>query len=797
MKTGLGTAALCVLLMLVATVIRAGSVELSEEQKHWVEMHRVLRVGVVEELIPFEYMRGGVLHGRSQEYLQFVTAATGLQFTYVPGKTLAEGEKMLLDGQVDLLSCNLRYRSEPAIEGLKALVYESTSPIIVTRVEGSDVFDLDQLQGKTVAVPDVEYYNQIFRDRGIQATLIKNASALDILTRVQDGSADAAIASAIFLTPYLYQRFQGVLQISGVVGGEVLDVSMATRADQAMLSSILQKVLDSISVEQRNTLYERWYQDLDLSTPSLLSIVSHYFHVLILGALALAGLCALVYRGQHQRRLAVRNEQEKTLFLAVMGHEIRSPMNAVLAALELLGHTRLNQEQRHFAHLANSGANALVRLLDEVLDAPGSITKPPQLAVEPMDVTALVQGIVGLHRLRAREKHLSLNTHIQAPLPLLLLDSPRLTQIFHNLLSNAIKFTDTGGIEIDVALAALPDGNSQLQIEVRDSGIGISGAVQASLFRPYAQASQSSRRAGGSGLGLMICQQLVGLMKGTLTLTSEQGMGTKVTICLPVSISEEPDAVTPDEPLVTQVVAVGLQILVVEDTYANQEVLQAQISAFGCRPVVAADAAQAWKLFKETAYDLILMDCDLPDEDGFGLVRRLRALEIQMERTRSPIIAISASTGDQHRQRCVDSGMDATLSKPIRLGQLREVIERWCVVKLAAPSASVMAPTLDQAAINREMAGDLGSLIRAIALCDRAFAQHVAHRLHGAALILEWTALGQAAEQMDRLLHGQAGWDHPAYAQALQALLWHWQVLSDEVSLDVLPVARANRSAAR
>ena len=775
----------------------AGPIQLSEQEQRWIEQHPVLRVGVVEGLVPFEYMSDGTLQGRSVQYLQLVTDATGLRFTYVPGKTLDIREKMLLEGQVDLLSSYLRFRTEPLTEGLTALTYHTTAPIIVTRVDSPGIFDLDQLQGKTVMVPDVDHYEQIFRATGADANLIKSNSALEMLTRVEDGSADAAVASETFLMPYLYRQFQGVLETSGVVGSQILDVSMAVRDDQAILLSILGKVLGSITAEQRNQIYDHWYQDLDLDVPTLFTIANHYLHVLILGALVLASLCVLAYRGHRQRLKAVRNEQEKTMFLAVMGHEIRSPMNAVLAAMELLGHTRLNEQQRHFAHLANSGANALVRLLDDVLHTPGSGARALRLNIEPTDVTALVQGVVGLHRLRAREKHLSLNMNIQAPLPLLLLDSSRLTQIFHNLLSNAIKFTDAGGVDIKLCLVASQVGDQQLQVKVHDTGIGMSEAVQASLFRPYAQASQSYKRSGGTGLGLVICQQLASLMQGSLSLSSEPGVGTTIILCVPVTVAPEPAAQPPVQAPAPQAVTDGLQILVVEDTLANQEVLRAQIGGFGCQAVIAADAAQARLLFGEQAYELILMDCDLPDQDGYSLVRELRVFERQLGRARCPIIAISALTGEQHLKRCMDAGMDAVLSKPIRLGQLREVIERWCDVKLAAPRASLMAPRLDQAAINREMASDLGSLIKAIALCDRPSAVHVAHRVHGAALIMEWSALGQSAERLESLLRAEQGWDSPVYAQALQALLEHWHAMGESTSFDVLAPARSTRMAPR
>jgi two-component system, NarL family, sensor histidine kinase EvgS len=659
MRPGLAWTGLLLLLIVgCSKPAWAGPVELSTEERQWIKQHPVLRVGVVADLIPFEYIQDGVPRGRSMQYLEFVTAATGLEFTYVPGKTMAERTSMLLDGQVDLLSSYMRFRSESAASSIKLLTYHTTSPIIVTRLDSPGIFDLEQLQGKTVVVPDVEHYEEMFKERATQLHLIRSTSALEMLTMVKDGRADAVVASETFLMPYLYRQFQGVLGTSGVVGSQVLDVSMAVRSDEVMLFSILEKVLGSITAEQRQGIYEHWYHDLEVDVPSLLSITSHYWHVFILGALALISLCALVYRGQRQRRMAVRNEQEKTMFLAVMSHEIRSPMNAVLAAMELLGHTRLNQHQRHLAHLANSGANALERLLDDVLKTSGSTAVPLRLAVEPTDVTALVQGVVGLHRLRAREKHLDLNPYIQAQLPLLWLDSARLTQVFHNLLSNAIKFTDTGGVDIDLRLVTSHADAQQLQIEVRDTGIGISDAVQAALFRPYSQDSQSYKRAGGSGLGLVICQQLVGLMKGTLTLTSEPGVGTTVTICLPVTVAPEPVVLPETEAVSPQTTASGLQILVVEDTFANQEVLRAQVSSFGCQAVIAADAAQARALFADSAYDLILMDCDLPDQDGYSLVCELRAFELQHERMRSPIIAISALTGEQHRQRCFDAGME-------------------------------------------------------------------------------------------------------------------------------------------
>lgn len=779
-----------------ASVALAATIELSAEELRWIKAHPQLRVGVHDDLIPFEYMEDGQLQGRSSHFFDAVNRETGLTFSYVAGSNQLAREAWLREGQVDLLSSYFHFKGSPLPSTLKVLSYHTTSPIIVTRVDAADAFDLDQLQGKTVVIPAVAHYEAIFRDRKINAKLIKSGSALEMLNLVKNGHADAVVASGTFLMPYLYRKFQGILETSGVVGSEQLDVSLAVRSEQTVLLSILEKVLNVTSAQQRDDSHELWYHDLPPDQLSLLSISNHYLHVVLLAALMLIGLCVLVYRSLLQRRRAVRNEQEKTQLLAVMSHEIRSPMNAVLAAMELLGHTRLNEQQRHFADLANSGANALLRLLDNVLDVSRLETGQLRLSLEPTDVGALLRGVAGLQRLRAREKNLALNLRIEPQLPLLLLDSTRLGQVFHNLLSNAIKFTDAGHVDVHLRLLVEEGGDTQLQIEVRDTGIGISEAVQASLFRPYAQASHSYKRSGGTGLGLVICRQLMDLMSGSLALDSELGVGTAITILLPVTRASRPlsaSVVTTLPP--SMATPCGLQVLVVEDILANQEVLRAQISGFGCRPVVAADAAQARALFRESRYDLILMDCDLPDQDGYSLVRELRELEPQLCRGHCPIIAISALTGTEHLERCFAAGMDGALSKPIGLDRLREVIETWCDVTLAAPSAALMTPTLDQAAINREMARDVGSLVKAMAFFDRKAALHAAHRLNGAALIMEWEALARDSKTLEQLLRAEVAWDTPAYLAALQALVEHWSALSGGMALDVLPMGRNHRAA--
>lgn len=769
----------------------AASVELTAEEQEWIKQQPPLRVGVVEQLIPFEYMSKATLHGLTAQYLDFIARETGLKFVYVPGSTPQTRIKALLEGQVDLLSFYPHNADVKAPTVLALSPYHTSSVIIVTRVGSPEVLELKQLAGNTVVIPDVERYEAMFKEEGVKANLIKSRSSLEMLTMVKNGTAYAAVDSETFLMPYLYRQFQGILHVSGVVGNEQVDVGMAVRADQLMLYSILDKTLEGITVEQRKEIYRQWFRELDLDIPSIRTITRNYLHVFILGGVALIILFVLVYQSHRQRRQAVRSEQEKAMFLAMMSHEIRSPMNAVLAAVELLANTPLDEQQRRYAQLADNCANTLLRLLDDVLDVSRLEAGQLSLNVELVDIQALVQDVVDLHWLRARGKNLELKVNVKAQLPLLLLDGTRLAQIFHNLISNAIKFTDAGGIEISLDLMEAKIGQDrQLVIEVRDTGIGISASVQASLFHPYAQASHSYKRSGGTGLGLVICRQLVSLMLGKLELDSEPGIGTTVTISLPVALAQERNSGLADEAQFAQLLASthsGLRILVVEDSLANQEMLLVQLSGFGCRPVVAANAAQALALFSETPFSLVFMNCILPDQDGYSLARELRELETQLHHSRCPIIAISALTGVQHFERCFDAGMDGVLSTPLHGAKLREVIELWCEVTLVAPSEASLEVVLDQAAVTREMARDLGSLIKASALRDRPAASHAAHRLHSAARVLDWTGFGTAGETLEGLLQAESCWDDAGYLQALKDLVQHWQVLGGDQPFDALP----------
>lgn len=771
-------ALLCCLLAAGVSADHDELVPLTDEERAWIAEHPEVRVGVLRDLPPIEYMQGSELKGLSDEYLDYVTRKTGLTFVYVPTGSIQERVDLLLNNQIDLISAvrlNGPTGEDPRL--IHTTPYLNTTAVVITRMRHPPILEGHQLNGLTVTVPYLDRYSEVMLKKAPDAKVLVGGAALNMLEQVASGQADAAVATEAYLLPFLYREFQGRLQISGVLTDMASQIGMSTRGDEVLLRSIIQKAFAAISPDEIRLIHANWLQQHAGQDLSFVDIYDHYPHEVALVVVVVLLLMALVYLTHRMRQRAERNEQEKTMFLAVMSHEIRSPMNAVLAAVELLRNTPLDKQQQHFADLANNGANSLLTLLNDVLDISKLDAGQVKLEFEPVCVATLVRNVVDLQCLRAREKHISLRVDGQTDLPLLMLDEARLGQVLHNLISNAIKFTEAGGVEISFSVT---NGHSvkhkHLHIAVTDTGIGITEEAQARLFQPYVQAARTYKRSGGTGLGLAICRDLLKLMQGTISLSSEPGKGTKVALSLLAEVA--PLSARPPEVLP---VAAGhapkgpvnsLRILVVEDTPANQAVLQAQIEGFGCTPVIARDGAQAIACFEQGIYDLVLMDCDLPDQDGYSLTTLFRIMEQESEQVRCPIIAISASTDSKHITRCFDSGMDGILGKPISLGKLQDAVELWCGVTLTLISQPFGEQSaFGSAQISEALEQDLHVLLESIALRDIDSARHASHRLYGAALSLGWLAVAQPAERIEALLRSETIWNSEAFCIAVHELV--------------------------
>ncbi|TNF63987.1 MAG: response regulator, partial [Burkholderiales bacterium] len=360
----------------------------------------------------------------------------------------------------------------------------------------------------------------------------------------------------------------------------------------------------------------------------------------------------------HARELAEQASRAKSAFLANMSHEVRTPLNALMGLTRMLAESPLNEEQRNWLALMDSSAQALLTLLNDILDL--SRIEAGKLSIEqvPFDLRQAVDEAVGPYAQQARSKPLALSVQIDPATPAWVRGDPgRLRQVLGNLLSNALKFTPRHG-RVRVEVRPAEDGASDLlQFVVQDSGIGIGRKQQATIFDAFTQADPSTaRRYGGSGLGLAICARLARLMGGSITLESDLGQGSTFSLSLPLPATAAGSVAPASAPAPlagldrTAQRHAGRVVLLAEDNPVNELVMRQMLIRLGFTVRVARGGAQAVAQWEQGGLDLILMDVQMPGMSGLEATRTIRATEARRRLVRVPILAVTAGAMAGDRQ---------------------------------------------------------------------------------------------------------------------------------------------------
>ncbi|MFS1491601.1 ATP-binding protein [Vibrio splendidus] len=385
-----------------------------------------------------------------------------------------------------------------------------------------------------------------------------------------------------------------------------------------------------------------------------------------------------INRNIESRKRAEESERATRDFVAMINHELRTPLNGLLGSAELISDTELNSSQREIVNNLSQSGEFLRTIINDLLDYSKINAGMLELIPKKFALHDLRNTINSIFTNRALEKQLKFDVDVGQSVPSHFYgDLERITQLFVNLIGNAIKFTDQGHVSVEIKWL-----RDQFIFSVEDTGVGIAQSAHKTLFEPFTQAdNSSSRNYEGTGLGLAICRKLVGLMHGDISVTSIVGSGTTFTIAIPlqvIDISDQSSRVSQETE--SDVGLSLLKVLVVDDIKMNQIIIQQMLRKHEIEPTIASNGAEGFELASDNEYDIVFMDCRMPIMDGFEATEKLR----KKGYSRS-IVALTAGTTLEERERCIQCGMDDILSKPYTASDLKEMLKKWGVstVKVA------------------------------------------------------------------------------------------------------------------
>ena len=737
----------------IPSYLDTGNADLTQMEKSWVKTHPTVYYAAIENNFPFAYRgSGGQARGYAIDILNIIAQNTGLRFVPLWARNAEQADQLVQSGQASFRT------ALPLARGVKAR-YSASMPIhrslwgVYVGQHDNGISTWSDLAGKRIGVLQGDLAQGLVPANEEQIRFADSKAMYDALA---NGQLDALVDNVISANFVALSRYSGAIKLAFAANNIAYPVAFGVRQDQPLLLAILDKNLMQIPSETLQSLRDEWIVDrsnlIDAVNENRMQPQTTWLLALLAAAiLLLLGLTLRRFILQRRdkrerevleqaRRHAEAENRMKSKFLATVSHELRTPMHAILGLLEL---ELKRQPTPEGLPVIYSSASSLLNLLNDLQDharlATGSLTLAPKaVALHPWvaHISALYRPLIG-------ERPVTLNVSAADNLPAaVLIDGERLLQVANNLINNAIKFTPRGSIQVSIGWREQSAQHGELSLTVTDSGCGIAADEIGKLFQPFYRARGAQRvSVQGTGLGLSICKEIIEQMGGRIELHSRLGVGTEVSLSVPVTeVALDSATQQTDKPL--NLPPPSLRVALIDDHPTNLLLMERQLRHFGLQPTLFEQGYPLLKAHRRQPFDLLFIDYNMPRPDGLTLARLIRRDEQRHHLPACQIILCSADVQEFTRIPPELVAIDRFLTKPISLDALAQALPQ----QPQALEQQLVLTDLQQSLA--DMAGNDRPMIQRLATTLLTTLQQDRQRLALAAQSEDWLQLGQAAHRI-------------------------------------------------